>query len=64
MGVNHVEKGWTSTGMYFVSSGALTAEGKKIIAQRKAETEAALKAPPVMKEVKEKKRVAVRDKKK
>jgi len=62
-GVNRVENGWTSTAMYFICSGTLTAEGKKILAERKAEIEAARNAPPVKEEVKEKKRVGVRDKK-
>ena len=50
--------------MYFVGSGPLTAEGKKIVAERKAEEAAARNAVPLKKEVREKKRVEVRDKKK
>lgn len=63
-GVNHVENGWTNTAMYFVGSGPLTEEGRKIVSERRAEEEAVRNAPPVKAAVREKKRVQVRDKKK
>ena len=63
LGVNGVEYGYTQSGMQFLNIGSVTAEGKKMLEEKKAARLAALREVKEKEVVKEKPRLKLRDKK-
>ena len=63
LGVNGVEYGYTQSGMQFLNIGSVTAEGKKMLEEKKAAKLAALREVKEKEVVREKPRLKLRDKK-